>query len=271
MPKLGLGKREYDAEKEVIYQTVKADYESGETTVTIKEEDITKPSAISYSFLVEGDKLKPMRLMHVYDIAGEVFTSVHANEVQKQYDYSHGIVLVIDPLSITEFADKIWDGLSPIDKASASDADIMLIMDSFLQNMMLATGLTESQISSIPLAVVISKSDCAGLPDIIGESAVNREAANPAYSGWERSDIMDSLCRDFLKNNGMAAFELAIRRRFKVNRFFSCSAIGHERGAGAYAPSGVLRVMEWIVSMADPALAKIWKNENFPETPRGSK
>jgi hypothetical protein len=271
MPSIGLTKENYDSEKETIYATMQTDYTTGETSATTRETDPSKPSSVSYSFLTTGNGLKPKRLLHIYDIAGEVFTDNRENEVQQQYDYSHGIVLIIDPLSITDFANNVWDRLSSIDRASASDADLLFIMDSFLQKLQQATGLSDVQASGVPLAVVISKADCAGLPEMIGDKAVNALASDQAYSGWKQTDIMDDLCRKFLRDNGMAAFELAIKHKFKKNRFFSCSAIGHERGLGAYKPWGVLRVMQWLIASADSDIAKIWNTEVFSDPPQGAK
>ena len=61
-----------------------------------------------------------------------------------------------------------------------------------------------------------------------------------------RSDAIDYLCRKFLKENEMESFVNAIEMKFKNNRFFAASAIGHTRDAGAYNPVGVLEPMEWI-------------------------
>jgi len=271
MPRLGFTKESYNDEKEAIFDTMLEDYARGETTATTRETDPNKPSSISYSFLVSGDALDPSRLLHIYDIAGEVFTDHLENEVQQQYDYSHGIVLIIDPLSITDFATTAWDSLTEIDKKSASEVDVLYIMDSFLEKLQQATGLSDEETSKVPLAVVISKADCANLSDMIGDSAVQALESDPAYADWQTTDIMDDLCRRFLRDNGMEAFVHAIQLKFRKNRFFACSSIGHERGSGEYEPWGVLRVMQWLITSTDPSFAKIWDTEVFSRTPQGVK
>lgn len=64
----------YNGAKEVIYSEIKADFAYGSTRMTVRPQDITQSSSISFSFFVKNKDLKPERLMHIYDIAGEVFT-----------------------------------------------------------------------------------------------------------------------------------------------------------------------------------------------------
>ena len=68
--------------------------------MTVRPQDITQSSSISFSFFVKNKALKPERLMHIYDIAGEVFTDNNENEVQRQYEYCQGIIFMIDPFAI---------------------------------------------------------------------------------------------------------------------------------------------------------------------------
>ena len=55
--------------------------------------------------------------------------------------------------------------------------------------------------------------------------------------------------------------------KFKNNRFFAASAIGHTRDAGAYNPVGVLEPMEWICTKADKRLASLWVKEKYSKKP----
>ena len=58
--------------------------------------------------------------------------------------------------------------------------------------------------------------------------------------------------------NEMESFVNAIDLKFKNNRYFAVSAIGHTRDAGAYNPVDVLEPMEWICTKVDKKLASIW-------------
>ena len=81
-------------------------------------------------------------------------------------------------------------------------------------------------------------------------------------------DTQDYLCRKFLKENGMESFLSNISIRFKNNRFFACSAIGHTRDKGQYEPKGVLPPMEWLFSIADHKMGQIWNDITFTKKPR---
>ena len=116
-PKKGLEIEFYSDAKKDIYSEIKADYESGSTRMTARPQDITKSSSISFSFFVKNKALRPERLVHIYDIAGEVFTNNDENEVQRQYEYCHGIIFIIDPFAIPAVRARFEDLLPPEDKA----------------------------------------------------------------------------------------------------------------------------------------------------------
>ena len=76
-------------------------------------------------------------------------------------------------------------------------------------------------------------------------------------------DVQDNIIRQFLNDNGMAGFVNNIDLKFKNNRYFICSAIGHTREAGRYNPKGVLEPMEWIFQKADQAMKNVWNEHKF--------
>ena len=61
----------------------------------------------------------------------------------------------------------------------------------------------------------------------------------------------------------MANLVKSIDMKFKNNRFFACSAIGHVREGGKYNPKGVLEPMEWIFSVADSGMRSAWSEQKF--------
>ena len=75
------------------------------------------------------------------------------------------------------------------------------------------------------------------------------------------------MCRKFLIENGMGNFVNGICNKFKNNRFFACSAIGHTRDKGSYMPKGIMAPMEWIFRYADPKIGKVWRNNEFTKVP----
>lgn len=259
----------YNTDKKQIYKEILADYSSGSTRMTDRPQDINQTSAVSFSFFVKGSDLKPERLMHIYDIAGEVFTDNTENEIQKQYEYCQGIVLMIDPFSIPAVRNRYESGLQPEDIAGIGRADIGGIVDAFINKLREVTGLSVGKMSSTPLAVVLSKADAPGLRDEVGKQAVKAALHEMTERGIEATemDAQDYVCRSFLKKYGMESLLNAIDIKFKNNRYFVCSAIGHTRDKGRYRPEGVMEPMEWLIGNADAAMAKKFNTHKFGKVP----
>jgi len=262
-PDCGMETDFYSKDKEQIYREIENDYASGSTRMTDRPQDISKASSVSFSFFVKGAQFNPDRLVHVYDIAGEVFTDNNENEMQKQYEYCQGMVLMVDPFAIPSYRFAHESELTPQDIAGIGSADIGTIMDSFLNKLREVTGLSDSKMAQVPLAVVIGKADSANLPSIIGDIGVKNAMANDPEKFKDYYDTQDYLCRKFLNDNGMAGFVNNITLKFKENRFFACSAIGHTRDAGQYRPEGVLAPMQWLFGKADPKMAETWNTITF--------
>ena len=253
----------YNSKKEQIYKEIERDYQNGSTRMTERPQDITKASSVSFSFFVKGAPFTPERLVHVYDIAGEVFTDNNENEMQKQYEYCQGMVLMIDPFAIPVIRNRLESKLAPEDLAGIGKADINGIVDSFLNKLREVTGLSDQKMSSVPLAVVIGKIDSAGLSDELGENAIRAKMSSEPEKFSDYYDTEDFLCRKFLRENGMESFLNNVDLKFKDNRFFSCSAIGHTRDHGSYAPKGVMAPMQWLFGKADTKMAQSWNDIKF--------
>lgn len=253
----------YNDAKANIYKEIEQDYLTGSTRMTDRPQDINKASSVSFSFFVKGAPFSPERLVHVYDIAGEVFTDNSENEIQKQYEYCQGIVLMIDPFAIPVVRHRCEDKLTAEDIAGIGKADINGIVDSFLNKLREVTGLSDMKMSAVPLAVVIGKIDSAGLITEIGDSAVRAKMAAEPERFTDYYDTQDYLCRKFLKDNGMESFLKNVELKFKDNRFFSCSAIGHSRDQGQYNPQGVMAPMQWLFGKADSKMAQSWNDIKF--------
>jgi len=266
-PANGLEIEFYNDKKAEIYREITQDFIAGSTRMTDRPQDVNLASSVSFSFFVKNPALSPERLVHVYDIAGEVFTDNSENEVQKQYEYCQGIVLIIDPFAIPSVRHRYEELLEPEDIAGIGRADINTIIDSFLNKLREVTGLSDNKMSSVPLAVVISKIDSAGLEQDVGTLAVNKLMKADPDRFADFYDTQDYLCRRFLKENGMGSFLNNVSIRFKNNRFFACSAIGHTRDKGIYRPSGVLAPMEWLFRNADGKMGQLWHDNDFSKKP----
>lgn len=266
-PQKGLEIEFYNGAKEQIYTEIQEDFAHGSTRMTARPQDITQSSSVSFSFFVKNKALRPERLMHIYDIAGEVFTDNNENEVQRQYEYCQGIIFMIDPFAIPAVRARYEEELSPVDRAGIGKADINGIINVFLNKLREVTGLSDRKMSKVPLAVVIGKVDSAHLSDLFSQEEVERLQMQNPQLNLSKYDAMDYLCRKFLRENEMAGVVNAIEMKFQRNRFFAVSAIGHSRDAGPYNPKGVMEPMEWICQQADKKLASLWVDHEFGAAP----
>lgn len=272
-PSRGLEIEDYNAEKKLMYQEIQRAYQTSEFNLTLATNTIGTISGISsvpFSFFVKNANLTPDRLIHIYDIAGEFFTDKEEKEVQKQYEYCHGMILIVDPLAIPSIYDKYEAQLKDIDRDRRGDADITSIVDVFMNKLREVTGLSDRKMHKIPFAVVLTKVDA--IKEI--ESLLSVESAERLYqTDTEKfKNIMDAhdyQCRQFFVDNDMRHFVTTINLRFKNNRYFSCSPIGHEAQNGPFEPKGVMLVMEWILNNADKRLGEIVSDSRFTKKPVG--
>ena len=266
-PEKGLEIEFYNQAKEDIYGEIKADFAHGSTRMTARPQDVNQTSSVSLSFFVKHRSLQPERLVHIYDIAGEVFTNNDENEVQRQYEYCQGIVFMIDPFAIPAVRAQYEAELTPEDRAGIGKADINGVINVFLNKLREVTGLSDQKMARVPLAVVIGKTDSANLSQHFSQEKVEELQMEHPQAQLNPSDAVDYLCRKFLRENEMEGFVNAIEMKFSENRFFAASAIGHTRNAGPYNPQGVLEPIEWICTLADRKLASLWVTDQFGKTP----
>ena len=263
-PRNDLSITHYDKEYESFYKNeISTDYLGGTTRMTQTETDINKASSKAFGFFVEGKKLKPKRMVRLYDVAGESFIENTENELQLQYQYCHGIVFVLDPLTIPTVRNLLDDTVSEKDKNSVGTLDSGLVLDAFMNKLREVTGQSATTASNTPIAVVISKHDIKGLEKFVGEDEIGAFLDAHGLGMDSYLDAEDALCRKFLKENGLANFVSNIEMKFKTNRFFVCSAIGHVRESGRYNPKGVLEPMEWIFGQTDSGMKAAWNEHKF--------
>ena len=255
LPASGCEVEYYAPEKEALFSNAKSDFHKGEVTKTIEPTSPGEPSAFSMSFFVKHRSLKPKRLIHLFDIAGETFIGNHEHERQLHYGYSDGVVLIIDPMAIPEIADRHEDKLNEVDAKNIGRDDLNQVVASLIAKMQNAGLLSSGQKVSIPLAVVINKVDEPGVADSFTQDA--RSEYEARHPDRKKEDLEDGLCRQFMVDHGMGNFVNTLAVSFKTTRYFACSAMGHSKGEGAYEPQGVIEPIAWIVSMSDRPLSKL--------------
>ena len=199
-----------------------------------------------------------------------MFTDNSENEVQRQYEYCQGIIFVIDPFSIPIVRARYGNLLALEDKAGIGMANINAVINTFLNKLREVTGLSDQKMSRVPIAVVLSKTDSAGIAKLFSEEQIKAIQDRQPDRNLDRYDAMDILCREFLRTNDMSSVISTIELKFKFNRFFAVSAIGHPRDYGAYAPVGVLEPVAWICQRADRGFYGLWGEHTFSDKSVGT-
>lgn len=269
-PRNGITIKHYNEKMKRFYETnIKNDYMGGTTRMTKIETDLRQASSRVFNFLIHNEKISPDRLVQIYDVAGESFVNNTENEKQLQYTYCHGIILMLDPLSIPVIRNYLDENISDIDKSSVGTLDADLILDAFMNKLRGITGQSSTESCNIPIAVVISKCDIKTLDGFIGDEKILEFMSEHNLGMDSYSCVEDWICRCFLIENGLANFVSNIEMKFKNNRYFKCSAIGHTRECGRYNPKGVLEPMEWIFQMADSRIKTVWHENQFGKVMRG--
>lgn len=254
LPKVGCTVEHYTSEKENLYLTAAKNYSAGETIKTIEDSDEKQPSAVSFSFFIDHPKLRSRRLMHLFDIAGETFVNNGEHERQLQYGYA-GVVLILDPMAIPDVRDSYEDELGEVDALNIGAEDINQVLGSFVAKAQSAGNVSVGQKMTVPVAVVINKIDQPGIRDLFSADAVDKFKAG--HPDCKPEDVEDLMCRAFLAENRMGNFVTTADVNFKMVRYFACSAIGHARGEGEYAPQGVINPISWIISLLDKQLFRV--------------
>lgn len=231
-----------------------ADYAAGEVSLTAEPTDPSQPTAAPFTFRLEGPDLDPARIVHLMDVAGEAFVANAEHERQLHYGFADGVVLMLDPMSIPQVGDALRRRLGMVDAAGVGAEDPNRVLAALVAKMQDAAEAPAGTPLTIPLAVVLGKIDQAGLARFFDADAQRALLARNA--SLSPVDAHDALCRAFLADHGMGNFLNAVDARFKTARFFACSAIGHARGSGPYAPVGVAEPLDWILRQSDPALAE---------------
>ena len=209
-----------------------------------------------YPLLIDSS-LGVRRQFSIYDIAGEMFNGFAADaEIQQQqFHYCDRLMFLLDPFSSGYLrANKIRNGANMSD---FSDMAAENVATNFI-NYLIRTGHAKANSRcSIPIAVLIAKSDI---------TEVERELcpARIALDFWNNMDFYgtydnarDSICRQFLVDNGLSATVENLETQFSNLHYFPVSAMGHSYDGTPYEPWGIMDAIEWMLPLADKELSDL--------------
>ncbi len=176
---------------------------------------------------------------------------------------------MLDPLSISTVRNYLDERVNEVEKSSVGTLDVDLVLDVFMNKLREITGQSSTSVFNVPIAIVISKSDIHTVNKFIGDEIISDFLSERNLDMDSYSVAEDYVCRKFLMDNGLAGFVSNVDLKFKNNRYFKCSSIGHTRETGRYNPKGVLDPMEWIMQTVDGGLKSILHENEFGAVIRG--
>jgi len=155
----------------------------------ISPEKTDKADTDAYNIFISSKKFSCEKLLYIYDIAGEYFCSRAGIRRQNYYKYIHGLIFIIDPLSIVSE-----------EKSIAVDANTDDLIDRFILGLREIKQIQLNRFIDIPVAVIINKMDKFD------------------YKG----DVID-----FLREMGEEKVIRKFEHNFANYKFFLCSALGN--------------------------------------------
>ncbi len=240
-PKFGWKVAFIDRQNEIDYEMVINGMKKGYKPAKTDLNHLT-----AYQLSVKLSKNDIIRRLYIYDIMGEAFMSADTLKINKAFSYSNGFVFMIDPLSIADFALELADGNELTDNG-VSQEDFNDIFEGLINGLISLSGLKNSGVLDIYLAVVINKCDIRKLDLMLGTNAI--EQYRSSHAGCNRLAAQNEVCKQFLRKYNSGSFVSLVEKKFRNVQYFTCSSYvnndGNQLGMNVEAP------LLWILSMCD--------------------
>ena len=179
--------------------------------------------------------------LYVYDPAGEAFRDTETIAGHNFLEYSDGVAILIDPLSLSSFAGRYTEELGK-DVPSTTSGDPTSTVNRIV-NQLQRLGWGKK-----PVALVLTKADVEGFENEFGvDIGASRVGADWKGVGADRSATLAKWFRD----NEPHLLNL-LETHFSEVRFFAVSSLGRDpeaSGAGrAFSPQRVMEPIAWLLS-----------------------
>ncbi len=185
----------------------------------------TEVVAHAFNLKIQAPKALVPKLAYIYDVAGEAYNTSENTQMQEYYKYIDGIIFVIDPFAIADYAhyheSEVMRYQSLI---RPSSLDIMQAYERMFQMFEDSVGLRRGRRFPHPIAVVITKVDALNLEQEIGSGAARMMMMQD--SSLSEEEAINKLVREFLIRYGLDHFVRDVEMQFSRVRYFSCSALG---------------------------------------------
>jgi len=206
------------------------EYDTGAEVVTSSEDTTKTPAGQEpVAITVRISSGKREGLLHVFDAAGESFANREANARLRFLDQAQGLVLVIDPFSISRVADELSTTMPDAARPAKDDPETAYNLT--------AQRLRDHGARLRSLAVTVVKADLLlGLP--------------PATGLVPESDVV----RAWLVDKGLENMTLAAERDFAEVRYFLVSSWTGWRATDALTAAAPLL---WLAGRAGLPIAEL--------------
>lgn len=216
----------------------------------------------TFSFSLSNRKFAAPRMIHIYDMPGEIFESGDAKEGWRNYTFSEGMVFLIDPFSLPGLRDLLRDEVKSA-SMGICETEMNALIDSLINTLSNEKVKKKNGKFTIPVALTINKVDTPALKKMCGGDAVNAlmEGCPEMFSDYFVAT--DYVCRCFLARNNGIGFIANLDNNFGTVHFFFSSPMGYVPTSqrSRFRPVNVLPIMQWMMLRADRELAKVWSPE----------
>jgi len=180
----------------------------------------------------------------------------------KYFGYCDGIILIIDPLCVQSVKKDLAKEEVNIGATSYSPDDTNEMVVQFIRQFNTVCGSASGALSSVPVAVLINKTDISAVNNEIGMSKIRASYnENPSAYNNNESFARDQICREYLAKIGLINVLNNLEAAFVNVSFFPVSAIGHIAAKGkTFTPVGVIEPVAWIAKKRHSRLTSLISN-----------
>lgn len=250
---------DYGLNTEFIDSSTESDYKSVEKKLFSGRVPDKTLNTVPKAFNLALTKKKKTRcLLYLYDPAGEAYQNTDSLSSQRYLEYLSGMILIIDPFSITAVKEQYKQKLNSNKTINPSALQVSDALARVLLTMEESFGLSTTSKIKNPLAVVLSKVDAFDLDLKIGRRSIKKIQEKSPHLSYE--SIRNELIINQLDDWGESGLLQQLNIRFNNIKFFSCSSLTRK---SSHAGSGfksvdVLEPLQWILQTVEP---KIFKNK----------
>jgi hypothetical protein len=168
---------------------------------------------------IHRPKTRKPELLYIYDPAGEAFTSTEQLSAQHYYSFTNGIMFIIDATALLTVQHRSQASVGQA--AIPARLAIMQIYERLLSTIESSSGVSATQRSTQPLAVVVTKADIYHPEDKPGMSAIRERMQREP--GITEAEASHRVVRGFLCSHGLDNLIRDIEAHFASVHYFSCS------------------------------------------------